>query len=60
MGKMFAAPSIVVASTAVRTYGQEGTILRFVFLRSRALACLVGVVVYLMAKVPPFTNVVAR
>ncbi len=60
MGKMIAAPSIVVASTATRTYGQEGAILRFVFLSSLALACLVGVVTYLMAYVPPFTALVAR
>ena len=60
MGKMIAAPSIVVASTATRTYGQEGTILRSVFLHSLALAALVGVVVYLMAYVPPFTHLVAH
>jgi lactate permease len=58
MGKMIAAPSIVVASTATQTYGQEGTILRFVFLHSLALACLVGVLVYLMAYVSPFTALV--
>jgi lactate permease len=60
MGKMIAAPSIVVASTATQTYGQEGTILRFVFLHSLALAALVGIVVYLMAYVPPFTQLVAH
>ncbi len=60
MGKMIAAPSIVVASTATRTYGQEGTILRYVFLHSLALAALVGVVVYLMAYVSPFTALVPR
>ncbi len=60
MGKMVAAPSIVVASTATQTYGQEGTILRFVFLHSLALACLVGVVVSLMAYVHPFTRLVAH
>lgn len=60
MGKMIAAPSIVVASTATRTYGQEGTILRFVFMHSLALACLAGVVVYLMAYVHPFTLLLAR
>ena len=41
MGKMIAAPSMVVASTATQTYGQEGTILRFVFFHSLALAALV-------------------
>ncbi len=60
MGKMIAAPSIVVASTATQTYGQEGTILRFVFIHSLALACIVGVVVYLMAYVSPFTALVAH
>ena len=42
MGKMIAAPSVVVASTATQTYGQEGSILRFVFLHSLALAALRG------------------
>ncbi len=60
MGKMIAAPSIVVASTATQTYGQEGTILRFVFLHSLALASLVGVFVFLMAYVAPFTRLVAH
>jgi lactate permease len=60
MGKMIAAPSVVVATTATQTYGQEGRILRFVFLHSIALAVLVGVVVYLMAYVPPFTGLVAH
>jgi lactate permease len=60
MGKMVAAPSIVVATTATQTYGQEGTILRRVFLHSLALAALVGVAVYLMAYVPPFTRLVAQ
>ncbi|MGD0734058.1 MAG: L-lactate permease [Terracidiphilus sp.] len=55
MGKMIAAPSIVVASTATESYGQEGTILRYVFLHSLALASLVGLVIYLMAYVYPFT-----
>ncbi len=58
MGKMIAAPSIVVASIATKTYGQEGSILRFVFFHSLALATLVGIVVYLMAYVPPFTSLV--
>ncbi|MGA7339686.1 MAG: L-lactate permease [Terracidiphilus sp.] len=60
MGKMIAAPSIVVASTATQTYGQEGAILRFVFLHSLALAALVGLLVYLMAYVHPFTLLVTR
>ena len=60
MGKMIAAPSIVVASTATQSYGQEGTILRYVFLHSLALASLVGVFVYLIAYVAPFTSLVAK
>ena len=60
MGKMIAAPSIVVASTATQSYGQEGTILRYVFWHSLALAALVGVFVYLMAYVAPFTRLVVR
>ena len=43
MGKMIDAQSIVVASTATNWFGHEGTILRFVFKHSIALACLVGV-----------------
>jgi lactate permease len=58
MGKMIAAPSIVVASTATQSYGQEGTILRYVFWHSLALAALVGVFVYLIAYVHPFTALV--
>jgi lactate permease len=60
MGKMIAAPSIVVASTATESYGQEGTILRFVFWHSLALAALVGVVVFLMAYVAPFTRLTGK
>lgn len=55
MGKMIDAQSIVVASTATNWYGHEGTILRYVFLHSIALACLVGVLVMLQAYVYPFT-----
>jgi lactate permease len=58
MGKMIDAQSIVVASTATRWFGQEGTILRFVFVHSLVLAALVGLVVMLMAYVPPFTLLV--
>ena len=56
MGKMIDAQSIVVASTATRWYGHEGEILRFVFWHSVVLACLVGLLVFLQAYVPPFTN----
>jgi lactate permease len=60
MGKMVDAQSIVVASTATNWYGHEGSILRFVFFHSIALAALVGVLVYLQAYVPPFSNMVVR
>jgi lactate permease len=56
MGKMIDAQSIVVASTATRWYGHEGDILRFVFWHSVILACLVGLLVFLQAYVPPFSS----
>ena len=58
MGKMIDAQSIVVASTATNWFGHEGSILRFVFWHSIALACLVGVLVMLQAYVSPFTQMV--
>jgi lactate permease len=60
MGKMIDAQSIVVASTATEWYGHEGDILRYVFFHSIALACLVGVLVFLMAYVAPFTHLVVQ
>jgi lactate permease len=60
MGKMIDAQSIVVASTATNWYGHEGTILRFVFKHSIALACLVGLFVMLQAYVYPFTAMVVK
>jgi lactate permease len=60
MGKMIDAQSIVVASTATNWYGHEGTILRFVFKHSIALACLVGLFVMLQAYVYPFTAMVIK
>jgi lactate permease len=60
MGKMIAAPSVVVASTATQTYGQEGSILRFVFLHSLALAALAGICVSLLAYVPFLASLVAH
>lgn len=59
MGKMVDAQSIVVASTATEWYGHEGDVLRYVFWHSIALACLVGVLVLLLAYVSPFTNLVS-
>jgi lactate permease len=58
MGKMIDAQSIVVASTATNWFGHEGTILRFVFAHSIALACLVGVLVMLKAYV--FTGIIVH
>ena len=60
MGKMVDAQSIVVASTATNWYGHEGNILRYVFWHSLGLASLVGVLVFLQAKVAPFTALVVR
>jgi len=58
MGKMIDAQSIVVASTATNWFGHEGSILRFVFFHSIALACLVGVLVMLQAYV--FTGMIVH
>ncbi len=54
MGKMIDAQSIVVAGVATGQQGHEGAILRGVFWHSIALACLVGVVVFLQAYVFPW------
>ncbi len=53
MGKMIDAQSIVVAGVATGQHGQEGTILRYVFLHSIVLAILVGFVVATQAYVLP-------
>lgn len=58
MGKMVDAQSIVVASTATNWYGHEDSILRYVFFHSIALAVLVALLVFLQARVPPFTSMV--
>jgi lactate permease len=58
MGKMIDAQSIVVASTATKWYGHEGSILRYVFFHSIALALLVGLLVMAQAYVDPFTRMV--
>jgi lactate permease len=60
MGKMIDAQSIVVASTVTNWYGHEGTILRYVFMHSIVLACLVGLLVMLQAYVYPFTAMVLK
>jgi lactate permease len=58
MGKMIDAQSIVVASTATRWYGHEGSILRYVFFHSLALAILVGLLVFGQAYLWPLTLLV--
>ena len=52
MGKMIAPQSVVVASTATNAYGSEGSIMRFVFLHSLVLACLVGILVTILVQSP--------
>jgi len=56
MGKMIDAQSIVVACVATKQHGSEGSILRYVFFHSLALAVLVGLLVLSQAYV--FTGVV--
>src|SRR5690348_427290 len=51
MGKMVDAQSITVSTAATKQAGQEGAILRFVFLHSIALACIMGAIVLLQAYV---------
>ncbi|HLK65590.1 MAG TPA: L-lactate permease [Bryobacteraceae bacterium] len=60
MGKMIDAQSIVVAGVATGQQGNEGSILRYVFLHSIVLAALVGVVCFLMAYVFPWMIPVAK
>ncbi|HWO09585.1 MAG TPA: L-lactate permease, partial [Polyangiaceae bacterium] len=54
MGKMIDAQSIVVAGVATGQRGGEGAILRYVFLHSIVLACLVGVLVMIQAYLAPW------
>lgn len=49
MGKMIDAQSIVVSAAATQQAGQEGAILRFVFLHSLVLALLMGLLVLVQA-----------
>jgi lactate permease len=58
MGKMVDAQSIVVASTATNWFGHEGSILRYVFFHSIALATLMALLVVLQAYCWPFTRLV--
>ncbi len=54
MGKMIDAQSIVVAAAATGQHGMEGRILRYVFLHSVALACIVALITILQAYVVPW------
>jgi len=54
MGKMIDAQSICVATAATNDVGNEGSIFRFVFWHSVALAAIVGVMVMLYAYVFPY------
>jgi lactate permease len=58
MGKMVAPQSVVIASTATGIYGKEGSILRFVFVHSFVLACLMGVVVMVVVHWPWLSRLV--
>src|SRR5262249_14045240 len=49
VGQMIDDQSIVVGSVATGQQGNEGSILRYVFFHSVALACLVGILVFLQA-----------
>ena len=53
MGKMVDAQSICIATAATDQVGKEGSIFRFVFWHSVALAAIVGVIVMLYAYVFP-------
>jgi lactate permease len=54
MGKMIAAQSIVVATTAANQQGHEGDLLRFVFWHSLALAAIMGLIVMAQAYLFPW------
>src|SRR5213075_690615 len=51
MGKMIDAQSICIATAATNQVGNEGSIFRFVFWHSVALAAIVGLIVMLYAYV---------
>lgn len=53
MGKMIDAQSICIATAATNQVGNEGSIFRFVFWHSVALAAIVGVIVMIYAYVLP-------
>jgi lactate permease len=53
MGKMIDAQSICIATAATNQVGEEGTIFRFVFWHSVALAAIVGLIVMIYSYVIP-------
>jgi len=53
MGKMIDAQSICIATAATNQVGNEGSIFRFVFWHSVALAAIVGIIVMVYAYVLP-------
>jgi lactate permease len=53
MGKMIDAQSICIATAATNQVGNEGSIFRFVFWHSVALAAIVGIIVMMYAYVFP-------
>jgi lactate permease len=53
MGKMIDAQSICIATAATNQVGNEGSIFRFVFWHSVALAAIVGIIVMIYAYVLP-------
>jgi lactate permease len=53
MGKMIDAQSICIATAATNQVGNEGSIFRFVFWHSLALAAIVGIIVMMYAYVFP-------
>jgi lactate permease len=53
MGKMIDAQSICIATAATNQVGNEGSIFRFLFWHSLALAAIVGIIVMLYAYVLP-------
>ena len=59
MGKMVSPQSIVIGCTATNWHGHEGDILRYVFLHSVTLACLMGLWILVMTYLEPFSSLVA-
>jgi lactate permease len=58
MAKMIAPQSLVVASTAVGSYGSEGTILRVLLVHSIALALLMSMAVAIVSRSPSLLRLV--